>query len=233
MFRSPWAGDLLPIVVVLLLISACRDVSQPALDSTGDSEILVPVEQEGAWGYITGDGRLALEPRYERAYRFVNDRALVRQDGRYGFIDPNGTVVIPTTFAGAGPFSDGIAPVRPDSLWGFIDRTGTMVVAPRFRLPPSPTADLSSHDSLTLSPADSSAPALVPSRSVSYFSDNRARIRHNGRWGYVDRTGTTVIPPRFARAGRFRNGLARVQFVDGSTGYVRPDGTVVWPSAKR
>jgi hypothetical protein len=193
----------------------------------------VPVEQEGVWGYITGDGRLALEPRYERAYRFVNDRALVKRDGRYGFIDPNGTVVIPTTFAAAGPFSDGVAPVRPDSLWGFIDRTGTMVVAPRFRRASSPTTDRLPPDSLSRSPADSTAPVLVPSRSASYFSDNRARIRHNGRWGYVDRTGTTVIPPRFARAGRFRDGLARVQFIDGSTGYVRPDGTVVWPPDRR
>jgi hypothetical protein len=38
-----------------------------------------------------------------------------------------------------------------------------------------------------------------------------------------------VIPPRFARAGDFRDGLARVRFADGRTGYVTPDGMVVWP----
>ena len=232
MSRSSRAVLLLLGPAVLLFAAACREVSQPALNDTGRSEVLVPVEREGTWGYITGDGRLAIDPQYERAYRFVDDRALVRQDGNYGFIDTNGTLVIPPTFAEAGPFADGLAPVRPDSLWGFIDRTGTMVVEPRFRL--SPSARPSLVDSVSGPAADSSPPTLVPpARSASYFAENRARIRHDGRWGYVDRSGTTVIPPRFARAGDFRNGLARVRFADGSSGYVRPDGTVVWPPDKR
>lgn len=230
--RSPWTVVLLLGVAVLLLVAACREVSQPALDTTGGSEILVPVEREGAWGYSTGNGRIAIEPTYERAYRFVNDRALVRRDGAYGFIDANGTLVIPATFAEAGPFSDGLAPVRPDSLWGFIDRTGTMVVEPQFHLSPSALDRGPAVDPLPA--VDSIGPTLIPSpRPPSYFSENRARIRRDGQWGYVDRTGTTVIPPRFARAGAFRDGLARVEFVDGATGYVRPDGTVVWPPDKR
>jgi len=230
MSRSPWVKILLPAVATLVFVSACRDVSQPALNGTEAADVLVPVEREGVWGYAAGDGRLAIEPQYERAHRFVNGRALVRQDGAYGFINPNGRVVIPSTFAAAGPFSEGLAPVRPDSLWGFVDRTGTMVVAPRFRLPPSAAPPF---DTLSFSAIDSTAPALVPSRSRTYFSENRARIRREGRWGYVDRRGRTVVSPRFAHAGRFRDGLARVQFVDGSTGYVRPDGTVVWPPDRR
>jgi len=218
----------------VLLVAACRDISQPALDRADAPGVLVPVEQKGRWGYITGDGRPAIDPQYERAYRFVGDRAVVRQNGQYGFIDPSGTLVIPPTLAAAGPFSEGLAPVRPDSLWGFIDRAGTMIVEPQFRLSPTVTDHLPSTDSLA-GPADDSPPsAVVPSvRLTSYFSENRARIRRNGRWGYIDRTGQTVIPPQFARAGRFRDGLARVHFPDESTGYVRPDGTVVWPPEKR
>ena len=233
MFCPPRAVVLLPALAAVLVLGACRDVSQPALDDSEEPDVLVPVEREGAWGYVTGDGRLAIEPQYDRAYRFVDDRALVRQNGRYGFIDPNGTLIIPPTFSEAGAFSGGLAPVRPDSLWGFIDRAGTMIVAPRFRLASTVAAPLPSADSLARGPSDSTRPALVPPEGpTSYFSENRARIWQGGHWGYVDRAGRTVVPPRFARAGRFRDGLARVQFNDSTRGYIRTDGTVVWPPSR-
>lgn len=95
----------LALAVVVPLLSACREVSQPALDGTAGRDVLVPVEQNGAWGYITGRGTLAIPPRFERAYRFVNNRALVRRDGRYGFIDTSGAAVIPPTFAAAASAS--------------------------------------------------------------------------------------------------------------------------------
>lgn len=36
-------------------------------------------------------------------------------------------------------------------------------------------------------------------------------IVKGGRWGFIDRTGRLVVPPRFDRAGRFTEGLAPVQ----------------------
>lgn len=235
--------DLFPPRAVLLLLAvplafatACREVSQPALDNGVRPDVLVPVQQDGDWGYATGDGTLAIAPRFERADRFVEGRALIRRDGRYGFIDTSGTAVIPPTYAAARPFSEGRAPVRPDSLWGFVDRAGTMVVEPQFRWAGRPAVDsLSPAAPESLAPGpEASGPTLVPPvGSSSYFSEGRARIRRDGRWGFIDRAGTVVIPPRFDRAWDFHDGLARVRFADGQTGYVTRDGTVVWPPNAR
>ena len=122
-------STLLGIVVLLLSLAGCREVSQPALDASGP---LFPIEQEDEWGYMTREGTPAIPPQFDRAYRFVDNRALVRQNGQYGFINTNGTAVIPPSYAAAGPFSEGLAPVRPDSLWGFIDRDGDVVIPPQF-----------------------------------------------------------------------------------------------------
>lgn len=232
----PPRAALLLLVAGLSLVTACREVSQPALDGGVPPDVLVPVEQDEAWGYARGDGTLAIAPQFERAYRFVEGRALVRRDGRYGFIDTSGAAVIPPTYAAARPFSEGRAPVRPDSLWGFVDRAGTMVIEPQFRWAARPAVDSLSPtvpDSLAPAP-QASGPTLVPPIGpTTYFSEGRARIRRDGRWGFIDRAGEVVIPPRFARAGSFRDGLARVRFADGRTGYVTRDGTVVWPPTRR
>lgn len=236
MIRCPRRATLLLLAVVVPILTACREVSQPALDAGGPPDVLVPVQQNGAWGYATGSGTLAIAPQFERAYRFVEGRALVRRDGRYGFLDTSGTAVIPPIYAAARSFSEGLAPVRPDSLWGFVDREGRMVIDPRFRW-----ASRAPGDSLPTVAPDAPAPArdasgltlVPPVGPTSYFSEGRARVRRNGRWGFVDRTGELVIPPRFARAGTFHDGLARVRFADGQAGYVARDGAVVWPPSKR
>lgn len=227
------------LTVALLAGTGCRDVSQPALDDQANPSALFPVEHNGEWGYVTRAGSLAIEPQFDRAHSFVGDRALVRQKDQFGYVDPTGTVVIPPTFADARSFADELAPVRPDSLWGFIDRTGTVVIPPQFHVPS--TAPDAFASSIDLNAPDSDSGTTNPDRPTyvppspsepRYFAENRARIRTADGWGYVDREGTTVIPPRFEWAGDFRNGRAPVHLPDGRLGYVRPDGALVWPPGR-
>lgn len=225
---SQFSRRLLPLgglVLLLIVVSACREAPQPALNP----QALFPVEVNDQWGYVTATGRLAINPRFERAYRFVDDRARIRTDGHFGFIDTTGSVVISPAFSNAGRFSDGRAPVQQDSLWGFIDRTGRLVVEPRFGLDgraqgvaPPDTADQSPNASR----ADT---VLVPSSGLQHFPAGRARIRTEGEWGFINRNGAVVISPRFAHAWPFQNGRARVRIPSGTMGYVTPAGSLVWP----
>jgi hypothetical protein len=210
------------IAALLLLFAACREAPQPALDP----QALFPVEQNGQWGYVTGTGRLAIAPQFDRAYRFVDNRALVRTDERFGFIDTTGAVVIPARYAAAGHFSNGRAPVRPDSLWGFVDRAGDLAIPPRFGLSAQAggvfgATGRGEADTVLVPPAVGEAP---------YFAEGRARIRTDGAWGFIDRSGAVVVPPRYTRAWSFRDGRARVRLADGRMGYVTPAGALVWPS---
>lgn len=49
-------------------------------------------------------------------------------------------------------------------------------------------------------------------------------ISQNSKWGYADTSGNIVISPRFQYAYRFSEGLAYVNFVDGSSGLIDRTG---------
>lgn len=53
-------------------------------------------------------------------------------------------------------------------------------------------------------------------------------IQENGLWGYIDSTGTVIIPFRFLSAGDFSEGLAPVRLV-GRYGYISTTGEMVIP----
>ena len=58
--------------------------------------------------------------------------------------------------------------------------------------------------------------------------DNSLRllVKFNGKYGYCDRGGTTVIPPQFDSASIFSEGLATVR-VNGKDGYIDTNGNMV------
>ena len=58
------------------------------------------------------------------------------------------------------------------------------------------------------------------------FSDGLARIRHNGKYGYIDKSGRVVIQPQFFYADDFSDGLARIS-KNGKWGYIDKNGKIV------
>jgi len=68
--------------------------------------------------------------------------------------------------------------------------------------------------------------------AANRFSESLAAVKVNGLYGYIDRTGSLKIKPRFANAGSFRNGLAPC--LDEPTrkwGYINPKG--IWVISPR
>jgi KWG Leptospira. len=63
--------------------------------------------------------------------------------------------------------------------------------------------------------------------SATHFSEGWAavEIRHQG-WGFIDKTGALVIPPKFEVASSFREGLAAV-LLDDRWGFINKDGVLV------
>ena len=90
-----------------------------------------------------------------------------------------GNLVVEPRFAMAGPFSEGLAAVRDEAgRTGYIKPDGTWAVEPLWLEEAHP------------------------------FAAGRARVKLNGRFGYLDATGRFVIPPQYLRADDFREGLA-------------------------
>lgn len=74
-------------------------------------------------------------------------------------------------------------------------------------------------------------PAKYDETSPTTFTDEcegLVAVLYNGKWGFIDATGSTRIPFKFDGASFFHNGLAPVQ-IDGKFGYINKTGTVVIP----
>lgn len=163
------------------------------------------------YGYISRSGKAVIPPRYELAQDFGEGLAGVVFTGSasWGFIDRKGDREIGPRFEGVGRFSQGLCPVKEHGLWGFIDPAGEWVIEPTFA-----------------EAREFSADGLAPAR------------RPNEQWGYINRRGVFVIPPRYdddERPGMyndprpFESGVARVM-LNGTVRYIRTDGSVVWPN---
>jgi hypothetical protein len=151
-------------------------------------------------GFIDEKGAVVADFLYDKAYAFSEGMAIVIKDELYGFIDSTGKEVIPTQFEDAASFSEGLAAVKVKGKNGFINKRGEMVIALAF--------ERSCHGSV--------------------FSDGLAPVyttMEEGTAGYIDKTGTMVIGPKFGFVDQFFEGLAMVRPLESNEfGYINTKG---------
>jgi hypothetical protein len=134
--------------------------------------------------------------------------------GLWGYRTARGEIVIEPRYATAGKFSrQGIAPVADDRGWSYIDRAGKALIKPfLFDNGPDP------------------------------FREALARFTDRGKFGFFDRRGAVIIPPKFDFARPFSGGRAAVcegctkvyhgehwNMQGGKWGFIDRTGTVVIP----
>jgi hypothetical protein len=179
------------LFVLLLLISSivCGQAS--------DSNVLLPIIQNGKMGFISRTGEIVIQPQFEvstylgvaQLSEFSEGMAAVKSHGLIGYIDTSGGFVIAAQFREGRKFSEGLAAVRIGDLWGYINQRGLISISPQFKH----TRD---------------------------FSEGLAQVEMGGKLGYIDKTGKVVIEPRFRLpeypgffgddGGDFRDGIANV-----------------------
>lgn len=82
------------------------------------------VMQGGKWGYVDGQGKVVIQPRFDGTMDFYEDLTAVKVSGKWGFIDTSGAMVLPPAYDEASPFLLGVAHVREGARWYTIDKTG-------------------------------------------------------------------------------------------------------------
>lgn len=168
------------------------------------SEGMVRVTYLNKAGYTDKTGKWVIQPQFDYAGDFHQQRAWVYQPGikdgypvhQYGYIDPTGNVVIAPQFQEVGNFKQGLAWVSTvfDGLRGYINLAGEWVVEPRFY-------------------------------KAGDFDQDLALVNFEGKWGSINRTGEWVIQPRFQEIGNFVNDLAPARLSDGDKwGYINRAG---------
>ncbi len=171
------------------------------LNKAALSEQLVPVMLKGGCGFMDQEGKMVIDTIFDHADLFSEGMALVAsKDFKYGFIDQEGRYVVQPQFKDARSFSEGMASVmRRDLSLAFINAKGEVVIE---------------------------LPANID--EAGSFKEGRALVRTNNKYGFIDPTGTVVIPCQFDLAEDFSEGLARVGIITNGKekfGFIRTDGS--------
>ena len=182
----------LAVALVLLL-------SFNVLGQATDSDVLLPIVQNGRMGYISNTGEIRIKPQFEISSfmgipvlsDFREGLAAVKLNKKIGYINASGQIVIAAQFKDGREFSEGLAAVKIDDKWGYVDKRGSLVITTQFKY-------------------------------VGDFSEGLAQVEIGGKLGYIDKAGKIVIEPRFrhpedawyfdsAKEGDFKDGLANVR----------------------
>lgn len=198
------------------------------------------VMSAGVWGFINLDGQWLNAQRYEDAKDFAEGLAAAKEKGLWGFVDRSGIFLIRPQFEDVKSFAQGLAPVKIDSRWGYIDRTGRWVLEPQWSVANNFSNGLAIADGNYIDQTGKVSINGGRFGEINDFSEGFASvevpIKHRfstSKWGYIDRTGSFLIDPRFELARSFKGGLARVSKDKNGLqrGYAFTDGRLVWDPA--
>jgi len=175
----------------------------------------------GKWGYIDLQGKVAIRPAFDEVRSFRDGVAPVRRDKKWFLVAPGGDVATEPRFDELLVFSEGLGAARVGKTVGFIRREGDWA----FTLPASAQFGQAARFS------DGLAAILLPMHGVAGAGESCphcglpvAGIRYGGkcphcgfelvgprRYGYVDRDGREVVEAVFNDARPFSEDLAAVQ----------------------
>jgi len=121
----------------------------------------------------------------------------VKQNGKWGYINKLGQIIIKANYLAAQPFSEDIAFVRTSKHLKAIDSLGNTI----FKLP-------------------------LNSNFPGAYSEGLAPFLVDGKYGFIDKTGKTVIDFQFDFARSFSDGLALIKLGD-YYGFIDKEGKTV------
>ena len=82
---------------------------------------LYPINDKNGAGYITKEGKVKIEQKYDFAFRFNGNYAIVIKNSKYGIIDKNNNVVLDFIYENLENLSDNIVTYKENGKYGFID----------------------------------------------------------------------------------------------------------------
>jgi len=135
-------------------------------------------DSNGKYGYKNKQGKIIIEPKYDKAFEFSEGLAGIRQNGKWGYIDKKGIEIVKPQYSYTGSFQNGIAYINIDGKvdgygnvdggkWGLIDKSGKEIVPPKY-------------DEVN-----------------RYFMEDYTIVKINEKYGVINNTGKETVPPKY------------------------------------
>lgn len=175
---------------------------------------------------IKGNKKIAVKGGVIDLSPFQNGLAKVSDSNYYGYIDKTGKVVVPISFQYVTNFREGKAiymesvdsKERSIDKFGLIDKSGrkiTKAIYDWIAIDDSTDMTAVSHTygcGLIGSNGEVLAPCIYEDISLSNKSSGICSAKLNGKWGYLNKQGKTIIPHKFDSGGEFSEGVAVVKY---------------------
>ena len=170
---------------------------------------LFQVKSDNKYGLIDVEGKDFIPCKYDdliKIFDWWNDSYLVKLDNKYGLINSEGKEIIPCSFDHIDPLEDDqMLKVRRENLWGYYMLDGTQVT--------------DFYEDIEYYYKDANY-------SVCNLDHPIFAAKSNGKWGYLDESGDTLIEFELDYAGTpYNDGTAYVEYngqygkIDLYTGY--------------
>ncbi len=195
---------------------------------------------EKFFGYINTKGEFAIPPQFATypdgyVHPFSESLAKIEVKRRFGYIDKTGRFAILPHLLDGGSFSDGMARIVMEGPCAYNPEEGCGFANPVFpgaedRPPYDPLGVArNKYPPCKFTYTDREGRILAQRYDAARdFSEGLAPVRIGRTWGFVDKSGTLVIPPKFDDAQAFHEGLAKIG-VKGLYGYADKAGAIVIP----
>lgn len=195
-------------------------------------------------GYINQKGEYIIEPKFDVAFPFVGNYAVVAINQQYGYINKQGEFIIDPKFYRANYFQNGLAKIiikdekSGEKREGFIDKDGKFIIPPSFGI--GCAKDFSEGlaavtlDGKKWGFINTDGKMVIPAKfeNATAFSEGLAKVKFNGKYGFIDKTGNWVIKPKYDNVSNFKNGIASVYQKNERMGYIDKNEQFVWRAEK-
>ena len=210
-------------------------------------DLVIYRDEDGLYGYINTAGEIVIPAQFDAAHEFRDGYAevgLLEEARTSAIIDRSGNVVISGLDVYYGMVADALFVEWPDHTWGLVETDGT--IRCRHTLPEEAcdvwlyeyTADgpiwveyalsdweytwgLMSREGELL--GEPNWPWVYSREEESWLA-----VCQDGRYGYVDAYGNTILPFEWMEAEPFDGTLARVAMNECTEAYINRSGEVVY-----
>ena len=192
---------------------------------------MAKVKLNGRYGFINEEYFEIIPVIYNEIHEnFSEGFVCCTRNGKVGYLDKNGNIVVPFKYdnsigsMGLGPcgeFSEGRAEVWKNGKRGFIDYLGNeyLIFLDEIGKIKARAANIiKDNEEVTKSLIEKDKIIPIIYDDACCFCEGLAPVKKDGRWGYVDKEGKTIVPFIYTDiAGSFSEGLAAVK--SSSSGY--------------
>ena len=182
-------------------------------------------------GYVDRHGKFTEVDGVTEAFAFSEGLARVCKNGKWGYIDTSFKYVIAPRFRFARSFNDGLAFVGMSNDEFYVDKTGRKIIDDYGTNGGDFSEGLawfrSKYTGYGFMDTDGRV-VIEPQFSYPcFFKEKLACAESDGKWGYIDRAGEFVIPPRFDEAEDFTEEGFAVVKLGGKCGLIDRTGRII------